>query len=127
MGNALNGGVRELRVHQLAYETGMEVFRLSRSFPPEERYSLTSQISRSSRSVAVNIAEGYRKRQYPAMFSSKMADADGEATETGVWLHFARDCGYLKPDDYKQLAAACDEIGRMLHVMMSDPEKFAPR
>ena len=119
------GGVKELHVYQLAYKTAMEVFRQSRSFPPDERYSLTSQIRRSSRSVAANIAEGYRKRQYPAMFSSKMADA--EATETGIWLDFARDCGYLKPDDHRQLMAACEEIGRMLHTMVNDPDKFAPR
>ena len=105
----------------------MEVFRQSRSFPSEERYSLTSQIRRSSRSVAANIAEGYRKRQYPAMFSSKLADADAEATETGVWLDFARDCGYLTPETHQKLTAAYEEIGRMLHSVMSDPEKFAPR
>jgi four helix bundle protein len=121
------GGVKELRVYQLAYKTAMEVFRQSRSFPPDERCSLTSQIRRSSRSVAANIAEGYRKRQYPAMFSSKMADADAEATEAGIWLDFARDCGYLKPDDHRQLMAACEEIGRMLHTMVNDPDKFAPR
>ena len=121
------GGVRELRVYQLAYKTAMEVFHESRSFPSDERYSLTSQIRRSSRSVAANIAEGYRKRQYPAMFSSKMADADAEATETGVWLDFVRDCGYLKPDGYQRLTAAYEEIGRMLHVMVNDPGKFAPR
>ena len=121
------GGVKELHVYQLAYKTAMEVFRQSRSFPSDERYSLTSQIRRSSRSVAANIAEGYRKRQYPAMFSSKMADADAEATETAVWLDFARDCGYLKPDDYRQLTSACEEIGKMLHVMVHEPEKFAPR
>jgi four helix bundle protein len=61
------------------------------------------------------------------MFSSKMADADAEATETGVWLDFARDCGYLKLDGYRQLTAAYEEIGRMLHVMVNEPEKFAPR
>jgi four helix bundle protein len=105
----------------------MEVFRQSRSFPTDERYSMTSQIRRSSRSVAANIAEGYRKRQYPVMFSSKMADADAEATETGVWLDFARDCGYLKPDDYLQLTTAYDDIGKMLHTMVNDPGKFAPR
>lgn len=105
----------------------MEVFRQSRSFPAEERYSLTSQIRRSSRSVAANIAEGYRKRQYPAMFSSKLADADAEATETGVWLDFARDCGYLTREGHRKLTSACEEIGRMLHAMINDPEKFAPR
>jgi len=105
----------------------MEVFRHSRSFPVEERYSLVSQIRRSSRSVAANIAEGYRKRQYPAMFSSKLADADAEATETGVWLDFARDCGYLTQEVHRELTTAYDEVGRMPHSVMSDPEKFAPR
>ena len=121
------GGVKGLRVYQLAYMTAMEVFRHSRSLPPEERYSLVSQIRRSSRSVAANIAEGYRKRQYPAMFSSKLADADAEATETGVWLDFARDCGYLTPKVHQELTAAHEEVGRMLHSAISDPEKFAPR
>jgi four helix bundle protein len=105
----------------------MDILRRSRPFPEEERYSITSQIRRSSHSVAANIAEGYRKRQYPAMFSSKLADADAGATESGVWLDFARDCGYLAPDAHRQLSAAYDEIGRMLHVMIADPEKFAPR
>src|SRR5579859_3615161 len=125
--NTSRGGFRELRVYKLAFATAMEIFRGSQSFPKEERYSLTSQIRRSSRSVAANIAEGYRKRQYPAMFSSKLADADAEATETGVWLDFARECGYLTPEVHQQLGAACEEIGRMLHVMITDPEKFAPR
>ena len=105
-------GVKDLRVYQLAYETAMEDFRGTRTFPQEERYSLTSQIRRSSRSVAANIAEGYRKRQYPTMFSSKLADADAEATETRVWLGFAQDCGYLPADAHRQLTAAYDEIGK---------------
>jgi len=105
----------------------MDIFRRSKTFPEEERYSLTSQIRRSSRSVAANIAEGYRKRQYPAMFCSKLADADAEATETAAWLDFAKDCGHLAPEAHRQFTAAYDEIGRMLHVMIADPEKFAPR
>ena len=121
------GGVKSLRVYQLAYRTAMEIFRYSRSFPADERYSLVSQIRRSSRSVAADIAEGYRKRQYPAMFSSKLADADAEATETGVWLDFARDCGYLTQEVHRELTTAYDEVGRMPHSVMSDPEKFAPR
>ena len=121
------GGVRGLKVYQLAYRTAMEVFRVSRLFPADKRYSLVSQIRRSSRSVAANIAEGYRKRQYPAMFSSKLADADAEATETGVWLDFARDCGYMTPEAHGDLTAAYEEIGRMLHSAIGDPEKFAPR
>ena len=88
-------GHRDLKVYQLAYSLAMRIFEESMTFPPEERYSLTSQIRRSSRSVAANIAEGFRKRQYPSMFMSKLADSDAEATETQVWLDFARDCGYL--------------------------------
>ena len=79
-------GHRDLRVYQLAYKLAMKIFLLSRSFPKDERYALTSQIRRSSRSVVANLAEGYRKRQYPNMFVSKMADCDGEATETMVSL-----------------------------------------
>src|SRR5438270_3280646 len=89
-------GFRDLKVYQLAYQLAMEIFHESKSFPPEEKYSLTDQIRRSSRSVASNIAEGYRKKRYAKMFVSKMADADGEATETQVWLDFARDCGYCQ-------------------------------
>ena len=77
-------GHRDLKVYQLAYKLAMEIFEVSKSFPKEEKYSLTDQIRRSSRSVAANIAEGFRKRQYPKMFLSKLADADGEATETQV-------------------------------------------
>ena len=90
-------GFRDLRVYQLAFDLAMEIFRLSKSFPQEERFSLTAQIRRSSRSVAANIAEGYRKKLYPKMFVSKMADADGEATETQVWIDFATNCGYFSP------------------------------
>ncbi len=76
----------------------MEIFHLSKKFPPEEPYSLTDQVRRSSRSVAVNIAEGYRKRQYPKVFVNKLSDSDGEGTETQVWPQFARDCEYLQAD-----------------------------
>ena len=119
-------GHRDLKVYQLAYKLAMEVFTQSKSFPQDERYSLTSQIRRSSRSVAANIAEGFRKRQYPSMFVSKLADSDAEATETQVWLDFARDCGYLPPERHKDLTAGYDEVGRMLGSMMAIPEKFAP-
>jgi len=88
-------GFRDLKVYQLAFKLAMDIFHLSKSFPEEERYSLTSQVRRSSRSVAANIAEGFRKRQYPSMFASKLADSDAEAAETQVWLDFAQNCGYL--------------------------------
>ena len=118
-------GFRDLKVYQLAYQLAMEIFHESKSFPPEERYSLTDQIRRASRSVAANIAEGYRKKRYPKMFVSKMADADGEATETQVWLDFARDCGYLSPQLQAKLTAGYEEVGRMLGGMINDPERFS--
>jgi four helix bundle protein len=103
----------------------MEIFRESKLFPPEEKYSLTDQIRRSSRSVASNIAEGYRKKRYPKMFASKMVDADGEATETQVWLDFSRDCGYLSQPRQAELTAGYEEVGRMLGSMIQNPERFS--
>jgi four helix bundle protein len=88
-------GFRDLKVYQLAFRLAIEVFEETKKFPPEEKYSLTDQLRRSSRSVPGNIGEGYRKKRYPKMFVSKMADADGEATEVQVWLDFAFACGYL--------------------------------
>ena len=120
-------GHHDLKVYQLAYKLAMEIFHASKAFPKEEKYSLTDQIRRSSRSVAANIAEGFRKRQYPKMFVSKLADADGEATEAQVWLDFARDCEYLLPTRHSELVKGYEEVGKMLGTMMSMPEKFAPR
>src|SRR5262245_23537575 len=96
-------GHRDLKVYQLAYKLAMEIFQLSRAFPREEICSLTNQIRRSSRSVAANLAEGFRKRRYPNMLVSKLTDCDGEATETQVWLDFALDCGYLSKDNHGRL------------------------
>lgn len=117
----------DLKVYQLAYKLAMDIFNASKRFPKEEKYSLTDQIRRSSRSIAANIAEGFRKRQYPKMFVSKLADADGEATETQVWLDFARDCEYMSPKLQAELTKGYEEVGRMLGAMMSMPEKFMPR
>jgi len=104
----------------------MEIFEVTKTFPKEERYSLTDQIRRSSRSVAANIAEGYRKRQYPNMFASKMADADAEATETQVWLDFSKDCGYLSPERHAEFTASYVEVGKMLGIMIVNPQRFIP-
>lgn len=120
-------GHRDLKVYQLAYKLAMDIFNASKSFPKEEKYSLTDQIRRSSRSIAANIAEGFRKRQYPKMFVSKLADADGEAAETQVWLDFARDCEYLTTPRHDELIKGYEEVGKMLGTMMSMPEKFMPR
>lgn len=117
-------GHRDLKVFQLAYKLAMEIFNESKSFPKEECYSLTDQIRRSSRSVATNIAEGYRKRRYPNMFVSKMADADSEGAETQVWLDFALDCGYLTQDRHNALIINYEDVGKMLGSMIATPEKF---
>ncbi|MGZ9220682.1 MAG: four helix bundle protein [Anaerolineales bacterium] len=87
---------------------------------------MTDQIRRSSRSVAANVAEGFRKRQYPKMFVSKLADSDGEVAETQVWLDFARDCDYMTVKRRDELTKGYEEVGKMLGTMMSMPEKFAP-
>ena len=118
-------GFRDLRVYQLAYQLAMEIFQASKSFPIEEKYSLTDQKRRASRSVAANIAEGYRKKRYPKMFVSKMIDADGEATETQVRLDFARDCGFLSAQKQAKLISGYEEVGRMLGGMILKPERFS--
>jgi four helix bundle protein len=119
-------GHRDLKVFQLAYRLAMEIFHLSKHFPREEVYSLTNQIRRSSRSVAANLAEGFRKRRYPNMLVNKLTDCDGEATETQVWLDFALDCGYLSQENHDHLTNGYEEVGRMLSGMMANPRRFAP-
>src|SRR5262249_33093193 len=119
-------GYKDLKVFQLAYRLAMRIFHESKTFPREERYALTDQIRRSSRSVTGNLAEGYRQRQYPNAFVSKLADADGEAAETQVWINYARDCGYWLPALSEELLAGYDEVGRMLGGMIAHPEKFTP-
>ena len=120
-------GYKDLKVYQLAYKLVKEIFEMSKSFPKEETYSLTDQIRRSSRSVCVNTGEGYRKRKYPKHFSSKMTDADGECTETQIWLDFARDCKYINEEIRNKLYTQYEEVGRMLGSMADNPEKFLPR
>ena len=117
-------GHRDLKVYQLPYHLAMEIFELSKTFPKEEKYSLTDQIRRSSRSVAANIAEGYRRRRYPAMFISRFADADAEATETQVWLDFACDCGYVSEKRRDELSRSYEEVGKILGTILITPEKF---
>ena len=118
-------GFRDLKAYQMAFDLAMEIFQELKKFPIEEKYSLTDQIRRSSRSVAANIGEGYRKKQYPKMFISKMADADGEATETQVWLDFANKCGYLSRLRQMELREGYEEVGRMLGGMIAHPERFS--
>ena len=115
---------KDLIVYQKSFEQAMEIFELTKDFPKMERYSLTDQIRRSSRSVCVNIGESWRKRRYPAHFISKLTDADAEATETMIWLDFSLACKYLSQEYYEVLSTRCDGIGKMLGSMMMSPKKF---
>ncbi len=116
---------RDLEVYKRQREVSKEVFRLSKGFPSEERFSLTDQIRRSSRSVGAQIAEAWAKRLYPKHFISKLTDADGEQLETQHWLMEALDCEYLSQSDFKNLNDKCEEIGRMLGSMMRKADSFA--
>ena len=120
-------GFRDLKVYQLAYKLAMEIFHITKTFPSEEKYSLTDQIRRSSRSVPANIAEGYRKRQYTKAFVNKVSDADGEVAETQVWLSIAADCEYISLEQRELLTQQYEEVGRMLGGMLANPERFLPR
>ena len=115
---------KELEVYRKAYKLAMTVFELSKRFPAEERFALTGQIRRSSRSVCLNLREAWAKRRYEAHFISKLTDCDGENSETDSSLDFARDCGYLTEAQHRELVELCREVGRMLGSMMKNPGPF---
>lgn len=115
---------QDLDVYKLGFECAMEIFEITKSFPLEEKYSLTDQIKRSSRSVCSNIAEAFRKRKYPKSFVSKLSDAEGEAAETQVWLHFSYCCKYMEKSKYQQLYKNYDHIIGKLVNMSLHPEKW---
>jgi four helix bundle protein len=114
----------DLIVYQKAYASAMRIFEISKQFPPEERYAMTGQIRRSSRSVCLNLKEAWAKRRYEAHFISKLTDCDGENEETKTSLKFAKDCGYITEQEHKQLSAEALEVGKMLGSMIRDPGKF---
>ncbi len=118
------GTFKDLIIYKKAFELAMAIFEISKQFPMEEKYSLTDQIRRSSRSVCVNIAEGYRKRMYPAHFISKITDANMENTETQTWLDFALACKYISEGIYVDLYKQSEETGRLLNHMINNPEKY---
>ena len=102
----------------------MDIFEITKKFPSEEKFSLTDQIRRSSRSIPANIAEAWKKRIYPRMFVSKIVDAAGEAGETEVWLDIAKDTGYLVKEKYDEFVSGYDEVNRMLYGMVEKPDRF---
>ncbi len=116
---------RDLEVYRRQRELSREVFRLSRAFPPEEKYSLTDQIRRASRSVGAQIAEAWGKRLYPKHFVSKLTDEDGEQLETQHWITEALDCEYVTNEDFHRVTVLCEEIGRMIGSMIRKATSFS--
>jgi four helix bundle protein len=123
MGNAILS-FRDLRAYRRAYELQQSIFRLSRNWPKDEKYALTDQIRRSSRSIGANLAESWAKRDYPLHFVSKLTDAEGELQETLHWLSTAKDCEYLSAKVESELEAIILHIGGMIGSIKSMPEKF---
>ncbi|MCI0362098.1 MAG: four helix bundle protein [Planctomycetaceae bacterium] len=115
----------DLEVYQRGYAAGMRVFKLSKLFPKEERYSLTDQIRRSSRSVCGNLAEGWRKRRYPQSFVNKLTDSEAEAAETQSWLQFAVGCEYVPRDEAADLYKEYDRIIAMLVKMATHADDWS--
>ena len=118
---------KELMVYQKAFQLAMRIYKISKTFPMKEKYSLTDQIRRSSRSVCSNVAEAYRKRIYPKHFINKLTDSDGENSETVVWLDFAFECEYFNRELHISLYSECEEIGKLLNYMINNPDKFGSR
>jgi four helix bundle protein len=115
---------KELTVYTKSYDLAMRIFQISKRFPAEERFALTSQIRRSSRSVSMCLREAWSKRRYPAHFVSKLTNCDGENSETDTSLGFARDCGYITAEEHHDLAGICEEVGKMLGAMINHPDPF---
>lgn len=120
-------GHRDLIVYQKAFSVAMKIFQITKKFPKEETYSMVDQMRRSSRSVCSCIAEAYRKRKYQGYFVNKISDADGENSETIVWLEFAMACNYISHEEQHTLEQDAEEVGRILNSMIENPEKFLPK
>ncbi|MCB0206091.1 MAG: four helix bundle protein [Anaerolineae bacterium] len=115
---------KELIVYKKAFQLSMEIFHLSKTWPIEERYALTDQIRRSSRSVCQNLREAWAKRRYEAHFVNKLTDSDGENGETDTLLDFAKECGYITAEDHQRLTGISQEVGSMLGTMILNPAPF---
>lgn len=119
------GAVEDLKAYQIAFELACEIHQLVKRFPKEERFLLTDQIRRSSRSVCANLTEGYRKRRYRKYFISKLTDAAGENAETSVWVDFCHTFEYIDQLTFARLKLKTDNISRLISYMMQHPEKFS--
>ena len=109
----------------MAYEVALDIHEVTKTFPKEEKYSLTDQIRRSSRSVPANLAEAWKKRRYEKAFISKLIDCTGEAGETEVWLDFSKGFGYLDDDKHEEFINKYDEVNKMLYGMIDKADKFS--
>ena len=115
---------KDLDVYKLAFEAAMRIFVISKSFPKEETYSLTSQIRRSSRSVCANLTEAFRKRKYPKSFVAKLTDSEGESAETQNWLDFALRCNYIEEKDYTELYELYERVLGKIVNMSLHPDQW---
>ncbi|MGB7785493.1 MAG: four helix bundle protein [Salinimicrobium sp.] len=115
---------KSLLAYEKAFALAMEVFHLTKTFPAEERFSMTAQIIKSSRSVCATISEAYRKRDYIKHFRSKLTDADSENSETSLWLDFALACEYISEEKYRALQDECLQVGKLINYMINNPGKF---
>ncbi|HAB27194.1 MAG: diversity-generating retroelement protein bAvd family protein [Xanthomarina sp.] len=110
--------------YQKAFDLAMSVFEISKSFPKEGTYSLTDQIRRSSRSLNANLAEAYRKREYPKQYDGKLTDADAENSETNTSLDFALACNYISKEQHIDLSNRGIVVGKLINFMINNPGKF---
>ena len=115
---------RELEIYKMAFEAAMEIFELSKKFPPEEKYSMTDQIRRSSRSVCANLAEAWRKRRYEAAFIAKLSDCEAEAAETQTWIEFAVKCNYMNVEIGRELYGTYNRVLSGLVNMINHPSPW---
>ena len=123
-GRKIINSVKELDVYNLAFETAMEIFEISKKFPREEQYALTDQIRRSSRSICANIAEAWRKRRYEAVFINKLSDSSQECAETQTWLEFALSCKYINQESFEKMNDKYEHIFAMLITMERKIDSF---
>ena len=116
--------VKDLIVYQKGFKNAMNIFHVTKKYPTDEKFVLTSQIRRSSRIVCSNLAEAYRKRRYPAHFIAKISDADMENYETQTWLDFSLACEYISKTHYTKLYKETEEIGKLLNHMIENPKNY---
>lgn len=117
--------IKDLKVYEAAYKLAMRIFEMTKKFPKEETYSLTDQIRRSSRSVAINIREGFAKKKYVQVFIRQLNDAFGSSEETRGWLDFSLDCGYMSKEEHLVLDKQYDEVNAMLYGLMKNWQDFS--